>query len=236
MMVLWRRREKLFHKRFDIVCVCSEKDKQLLSNSDRACGVGNGFEVTSLGLPEKHEFISGPVLGFIGNLDYPPNRAGIRWFIEPVLLAIKTRAPGVRLRMVGTGTNTEIGRNTNGIDGLGWITDTAEEMGSWSAMIVPILKGGGTRIKILEAFARRCPVISASIGAYGYDLEDDEEITIADDPVLFTRACIKLLTDKVICKRLIANAYNRYIQDWTWEAQAYKVEEAVNKCLERYYV
>jgi hypothetical protein len=53
---------------------------------------------------------------------------------------------------------------------------------TWSAMIVPIRVGGGTRVKIAQALSRKCPVVSTSLGAFGYNVIDRGEILIANDP------------------------------------------------------
>jgi hypothetical protein len=59
---------------------------------------------------------------------------------------------------------------------LGFVKDAAAEMATWTAMIVPIRFGGGTRVKISEAFVRRIPVVATHLGAFGYDAVDDEQI------------------------------------------------------------
>ena len=64
-----------------------------------------------------------------------------------------------------------------------------------SLVIVPIRIAGGTRIKILEAFACRRPVISTTIGAEGLDLESNKHCIKEDDPEGFAQACVSLLND-----------------------------------------
>lgn len=80
----------------------------------------------------------------------------------------KAKHMNARLRLVGLGTDSEIAREGVDIDGLGWVNDTAEEISTWSMMIMPIHVGGGTRVKIAEAFSRKCPVVATSLGAFGY--------------------------------------------------------------------
>ena len=49
-------------------------------------------------------------------------------------------------------------------------------------LVVPILAGGGTRMKILETVACERPVVSTRCGAEGIDLEVvGEALTITDD-------------------------------------------------------
>ena len=64
----------------------------------------------------------------------------------------------------------------------------------WST--VPLRMGSGTRLKILEAMAAGCAVVSSSVGAAG--LHDDiwQAIEIADGEVDFAQAVLSLLEDE----------------------------------------
>ncbi|MCK5508946.1 MAG: glycosyltransferase family 4 protein [Desulfobacterales bacterium] len=233
MMWTWRRRERLFLKRFDVLCVCSENDRVLFGDDKRIYVVRNGYSVDGISFKQYKININKPRLGFIGKLDYEPNRSGIVWFLGKVWPKIKKEIPNVKLRLVGKGTDGSICSYGKDIDGLGWVSDTSGEIASWSAMIVPIQVGGGTRIKIAEGFARRCPIISTSVGAYGYGLKSGKEAILADSPLAFARACIDVIKDPMLRERLTGSAFQKYIHYWTWEAQASAVEKAVRHCLNR---
>jgi glycosyltransferase involved in cell wall biosynthesis len=60
----------------------------------------------------------------------------------------------------------------------------------------PILSGGGTRLKIIEAAAHARAVVSTTLGAEGLDLKDGLEVLLADDPASLAQACIDLLQDR----------------------------------------
>jgi glycosyltransferase involved in cell wall biosynthesis len=230
MKYIWQRRERLFLKRFDILCVCSEIDRKLFNNPSRVYVVRNGFETVSGGGPAEIDPVA-PRLGFIGGLNYSPNREGIEWFIKKVLPLIKTSLPALKLRLVGADTDGGISTLGADIDGLGRIEDVGYEISTWSAMIVPIRQGGGTRIKVAEGFARRCPVIATSVGAYGYEIENGKEALIADDPVAFSRACVAVLCEPDLRRKLTDNAFYAFSQRYTWEAQEKSIFKAVNHCL-----
>jgi glycosyltransferase involved in cell wall biosynthesis len=166
-------------------------------------------------------------------LDYAPTREGIAWFIEKVWPSVKSAIPSARLRLVGKDADGETRLRGVDIDRLGWVDDVGTEIASWSAMIIPIRQGGGTRIKIAEGFARRCPVISTRFGAYGYSLENGKEAMLADSPKFFSQACIDLIRNTALRKSLTENAYKKYLQYWTWEAQADSIAKAVSHCLSR---
>jgi glycosyltransferase involved in cell wall biosynthesis len=172
-----------------------------------------------------------PRIGFIGLLDYEPNLQGIQWFIKSVWPMVKKNIPGARLRLVGQYSGCETIACGTDIDHLGWVADIGSEIDSWSAMIVPIQQGGGSRIKIAEAIARRCPVISTSIGAYGYDLINRREAILADDPFDFATACIDTINSAALRETITECAFRKYSDNCTWEAQADTVAKAVFHCL-----
>src|SRR5439155_27379068 len=61
--------------------------------------------------------------------------------------------------------------------------------------IVPLLTGGGTRLKILEAAACGVPVVATPVGAEGLDFADGDEIAVASGAPEFAAAIARLLTE-----------------------------------------
>ena len=70
-----------------------------------------------------------------------------------------------------------------------FVESMSTELQRASAVIVPLRSGSGTRIKIIEAFAHRVPVISTSIGCEGLGVRDGEHLLVADTPRAFAAAC-----------------------------------------------
>lgn len=66
----------------------------------------------------------------------------------------------------------------------------------------PILAGGGTRIKIIEAAAYAKPIVATTIGAEGLDFVNGQEIFLRDNAAGFAEACVKLLRDEELGKKL----------------------------------
>jgi glycosyltransferase involved in cell wall biosynthesis len=110
-----------------------------------------------------------------------------------------------------------------GVDVLGWIPDADAEMSRWSLAIVPIHSGAGTRIKIAEAFSRKCPVVSTTYGAYGYDVKDREHVRLADTAADFTAACLELVRSPDLASTTADRAWSLFLERWTWEAIAPRV-------------
>jgi glycosyltransferase involved in cell wall biosynthesis len=223
MSVIWRRRERRLSDRFSRLLVSSDDDRTYLG-SEKVRVLPNGFERP----PSLRRCVVHPRrIGFIGTFRWEPNVEGVQWFCRAVWPLIKRQLPDVRLRLVGD--RTELGNKWGeGVDALGRAEDAASEISTWSAMIVPVRIGGGTRIKVLEGFARHCPVVATRLGAFGYDLRDGEELFLADAPKIFASRCIELIRSPEVAAAMADRAHVRFLKFWTWESYAEIVQTAVN--------
>jgi glycosyltransferase involved in cell wall biosynthesis len=224
-MILWRRNERFLAERFDAVCVCSRPDWEKLNRPEKLFVLPNGFH-SRRKKPVRNPVVP-PHIGFVGTFKYPPNRDGVRWFIENVWPLVLQKFPQTRLRLAGEAGKDFFG--SQNIDTLGWVSDMESETANWSLAIVPVRVGGGTRIKILEAFSRGCPVVSTTLGAYGHDVESGRELLITDSANEFAENCISILANPSEGGRLAENALNKFSENWSWNAYAGRINEIVNK-------
>lgn len=227
---LLRRRERLLLQRFTTLSVCSEADREYLGGDDRIHVIPNGFQRPEF-TPVRATTPASPRIGFIGLYSYAPNLDGVRWFLANCWPKIRQAVPGIRLRLVGKDTDGPLKPTDPDVDALGWVGDPSAEIATWSAMIVPIRFGGGTRIKIAEAFSRRCPAVSTRVGAFGYNVEHGRQLLLADSPEEFSRACIELVRDPTRGVAIADQAWCDFLEKWTWDAIAPKVNAAAEDCL-----
>jgi polysaccharide biosynthesis protein PslH len=227
---IWRRRERTLRERFDVLTVCSEEDRRYLGMKERIHVIPNGSNPTAVRPRGSAEV---PIIGFIGNCEFAPNEDGAKWFIRDVWPMVKREFPRAQLRLVGRGSEGHLKRLGPDIIGLGWLEDPGDEIATWSAMIVPIKVGSGTRVKVAEGFARRCPVVATAIGVFGYDVHDGKEFLLADRADDFASACIRLLRSSDLREALSQRAYERFLERWTWDSFEGAVGTAVQQCLAR---
>lgn len=229
-----KRRELLFRERFTTLSVCSEADRNYLGGGDRIHVIPNGFERPAQE-PVRDPSTNPPRIGFMGLYSYAPNLEGVRWFLQNCWPAIRREVPGIRFRLAGKDTDGALRPNEPDVDVLGWLADAASEIATWSAMIIPIRLGGGTRVKIADAFSRKCPVVSTQLGAFGYDVLDGRELRVVDDndPQAFASKCISLIRDPVSANAMAERAFHAFLEKWTWDAIAPKVWAAAEDCLRR---
>lgn len=228
-MHLSRRRESFWKERFDVLSVCSEADRQYLGGGDHIHVIPNGFE-----RPTKEPVCNSadpPRIGFIGLYSYSPNLEGMKWFLRECWPLVKRAIPNARVRLVGKDTDGPLRPNAPDIDALGYVDDPADEIATWSTLIVPVIHGAGTRVKIAEGFSRKCPVVSTCLGSYGYDVRDGRELLLADDPRKFAAACVSLIRDRAGAKAMAERAYAAFLEKWTWDAIAPRVWAAAEDAL-----
>jgi glycosyltransferase involved in cell wall biosynthesis len=215
----WRRRDALLGDRFNVLAVCSAPDRRYLASIGVRAPVHvipNGFSrpaITPVRQPAQP-----PRIGFIGIFDYAPNLEGLRWFVRECWPIVKRELPDARLRLVGRLSDGPLKPEGSDIDGLGWVADTNAEMATWSSMIVPILMGAGTRGKIAHAFSVKCPVISTTLGAHGYEAHHGRELLLCDTSEAFASACVKLSREPQTGAAIAERAWAMYLQKFTWEA------------------
>ena len=156
------------------------------------------------------------VLLFIGDLSWPPNAEGLRWFASEVWPLVKASSPRALVRVLGRGAPRDLVRRAPEWEYLGEGGDTRPHWAEADAAIVPLRAGGGTRLKILEAAACGVPVLSTSVGAEGLELEPESEILLRDDPPAFADAAVRLLDDAGLRSRIAAAARARVERRYDW--------------------
>jgi hypothetical protein len=231
-MYAWRRREKLLGEQFTVLTVCSEEDRQYLRRL-RVGGsihvIANGFERPQLE-PVRRPVVP-PRVGFIGLFDYFPNRDGIQWFLNRCWPRIKVELPGARLRLAGQDSTGFLNCFSGDIDRLGWLEDPSDEMMTWSVMVVPIRLGAGTRVKIAHGFSLKVPIVSTSLGAYGYGVVDERQIYLADSVEAFSKSCILAIREPEKARLVAERAWSEFIEKWTWDSIRPLVWAAAEDCL-----
>jgi len=227
---MWKRHEARIFERFPAMTVCSRSDLARFGGSERVFLVPNGFDAPS------EAIVRCPVgsvkIGFMGSLEYPPNANGLRWFLRKVWPLILKEKPNAILRVAGRYSDDPEWNQSPNVQGLGWVADSDSEVAGWAMMIVPIFVGGGTRVKISYAFSRKCPVVSTKLGAYGYEVADGRELLLANSASDFASACLCFLKDPDLANRLAHTAWETFLENWTWDANAPQLEKAIRFVLE----
>jgi glycosyltransferase involved in cell wall biosynthesis len=101
---------------------------------------------------------------------------------------------------------------------LGELEDIGDELAGAHVSSAPLRWGGGTRIKILEAFAHGVPVVATSVGCEGLEVSSDTQLLVADDAPGLAVACLSLLRHPERGAALAAAASEVYDRSFHWES------------------
>jgi glycosyltransferase involved in cell wall biosynthesis len=129
------------------------------------------------------------------------NVEGVGRFLSESWPLVRQRIPDASLRLVGAAMSDVLRSRWGAVPGVvpvGPVESLDPEYAAAAACAVPLHEGGGSKIKVLEAFAYRRPVVVTSHGLRGYAhlLKDGESVLLADDPRRFADACTDLLLDQ----------------------------------------
>ena len=128
----------------------------------------------------------GTGLVFTGSMDWRANIDAMEYFIAEIWPLIAAARPDATLTVVGRKVPEQLVARTRSqalpIRFTGFVPDVRPYVQAADAYIIPLRVGGGTRIKVYEAMAMGCPVVSTSIGVEGLPVEDNEHYLCADTP------------------------------------------------------
>lgn len=201
-------------QRADVVLAVSEQDREALRaiTSDDvnitvapiAVDVAHYAPIREARAPQPDRLLT------IGTMFSPPNCEGVAWWLREGYERLRGLRPQVIYDIVGPRPPASLRALASRRPGArlhGYVADPAPFWTGASVLAVPLLSGGGVRVKILEAMASGVPIVSTSVGCEGLGVRDDEHLLIADTPEAFAQACARLLADASLARRLAANAY-----------------------------
>jgi len=169
-----------------------------------------------------------PVIMFLGAMSWAPNASAAEFLASEVLPYVRTRIPDVRLQIVGRDPSDRVKKlgADPAVDVTGAVPDVQPYLAAASLLAVPLSAGGGTRLKILEAFAAGLPVVSTPVGCEGIDAEHGTHLVVADLP-RFGEAVTEALTDSHRLARLATEAKVLAKQRYDWDAIGRTASDAI---------
>ncbi len=170
--------------------VCSEQDQQHL----RRLGFGGRIEVIPNAMPipaQAAPATQEPTVLYLGTYSYMPNREAADRLIRHIWPLIRQEVPEARLIIAGKGPERipSFGSAGPGVAFTGFVDDLDQLYGRSRVVACPIMVGGGTRLKLVEAASYGRPMVSTRIGAEGLHFAAEQEILLRDDDAGFARAC-----------------------------------------------
>ena len=239
----WRREaRKTIHseieiaKRFDeVFCISHTDAEQILK-----CDPGFRYDVLPACIDPsenecKREESLPPMVLFLGTLSYFPNIDGARFFVQRVWPLIRKKSPRAEFHICGHNPDKSLLalQRQPGVKIIGPVDTLCDVLSKCAVFVIPLRIGGGVRLKLIQALAARCAVVSSSIGAEGLNLEADQHLRIADSPQDFAQAVIELLHNDQLRKEMGERGRKQVQREYSPAAVLPKLEKAYLEGLSR---
>jgi len=208
-----------------VICVSGADADVFAPTARRVVVAPNGVDDEFFDVPDIGS--RGDTVLFFGQFTYAPNREGINRFLAegwPVLARLR---PESRLLVAGEGSRELINPNLSAdprVEVLGLVDDIALTVAEARLTLVPIWRGGGTRLKVLEALAAGRPVVGTRLGVSGIGFESGRHGVVAESPAQLGHEAAEILAQPV---RLAAMATEgrRLAAGYRWERALAPAEE-----------
>ncbi|NVO84395.1 glycosyltransferase family 4 protein [Hymenobacter terrestris] len=178
-----RRFEQLVLPRFDAVAAITEPDQQRLRRlgcSEPVVFVPAGVELSRF-RPDPAIRPRPRTLCMLGSFDWLPNQEGLDWLLREVWPEARRQFPELQLHIGGKNMPERFRQlRLPGVTVHGFVESAAAFMQQYELMLVPLLSGGGMRIKIIEGMALGKCILSTTLGAEGIHVKPGFDIVVAD--------------------------------------------------------
>lgn len=232
---LARLEEELCHL-FEVNVVVSELDGQTLQARNPKAHVHvveNGTD-TNYFFPGRSEEEPRSLI-FAGSLDWYPNLSGLHFFVREVWPRVRRQCPNVRLYLAGKNPSRSVfhwARNDPNVVVIADPDDIRPWLARAGVFICPILDGGGTRLKILDAMAMGKPVVSTPVGCEGLRVKHGENILVADTSDDFANEVLRVLQNEPLRQNLGAAGRSLVEKAYDWGIIGEQLEEAYRCALD----
>ncbi len=209
--------------RFSAICASSTIDADTMA---RRHGVSISTVVNGVDVPSTRPLRSstGTRILFVGNLTYPPNVQAALTLAHEIFPAVRQEQSldGTELLLVGPSDHRgpiPVLGSREGVTVAGFVPDLEPIYRASSVVVAPIFHASGTRIKILEAFARGVPVVTTPAGASGLPVRHERHLLIAETASSLAHEVVRLLSDQPLAESLASEAFNLVHDRFSLRAQ-----------------
>ncbi len=215
---------------FSLCTVTSEVERRMLSEfipADTLIRVlPNSINLDTYVRPPMHRVPDSLI--FAGSLRYAANLDAMKWFIDEIFPIIRSKRKNAVLIITGDPGAAHLPISP-GIRQTGAVHNVLDRIAASAVSVAPIRIGGGTRLKILESFAMRTPVVATSKAAEGLDVANRKHLLLADTPEAFANSVLAVLEDPNRSIDWTINAFNLVRAHYDWKILSRNFLEAVDQ-------
>jgi len=225
----FRQVETKLARQSDLIWSNSSEDKRVMANEVS----GKRIEV----IPTIHElhrtgepFESREGVLFVGNLAHRPNEDAVHFFMQEIFPLLQSALPTFTTTIVGDNVSPEIARyNSDRVRITGYLPDIEPFFHTARVFVAPLRFGAGVKGKIGEAMSYGLPVVTTTVGAEGFGLQNGSDAMIVDDPVMFAEAIVRLYSEKELWESLSRNSRSHIEQNFTPKVIAETINNSIRE-------
>jgi glycosyltransferase involved in cell wall biosynthesis len=131
---------------------------------------------------------------FVGDFAYEPNRTALDFLLDQVMPRVWAQLPDAKLRLVGAGLEQPPSDDPR-VEALGFVDELADAYAGVTVAVVPLLQGGGTPLKFVEALAYGLPIVATPRAAAGLAVRDGEHCLLAEGADAYAELLARALRD-----------------------------------------
>lgn len=217
--ISYRQFEEQYLCSYDQVITCSAEDASRLAarfpQLSLSCHVPQTTDDVELNVKSANGIFR---FLFIGNFDYPPNRDAVEFLLDDILPLLQARSrTRFEILLVGSGILPRRVRHRlpPEIRYIGAVPEATPWYQQADAVLAPVRFGGGTSLKVLEAFAFARPLVATHCAVRGVSVTDEVDVLLADNAVLFATQCCRLIDDSMLRSELVRNARTLYSSNYS---------------------
>lgn len=187
-----------------------------ISEIDRQFFLSNGYKGPSVvipaGMPEVSLADSYPEPEYnsvfhLGSMDWRPNQEGVTWFLKKAWPLVSAKNLAITMYLAGRRMPESFCQyGSENVKIVGEVSNAMSFIMSKNLMVVPLLSGGGMRVKIIEGMAAGKTIISTHIGAEGIGCEHGKNILLADTPEEMASWIVRCIEDRAFSEAISQKA------------------------------
>ncbi|MDT8887878.1 glycosyltransferase [Aquirufa sp. LEPPI-3A] len=194
-------------RKFDTIITYNYKDLEILEKFNFPVSFLSPF----YNLWHTNEDVIKDGILFWGALYREENYLSIFWFLDNVWDSILIKNPSLKFYIVGGGLSSKNAikiKKYNNVVLTGYVLEPSLYFKKSFCMVVPLFKGAGIKIKVLESFASSVPVISTSVGIEGIPVNDLKHCSVCDNASDFVCAISNFVSNENLRQNIVNEAHD----------------------------
>lgn len=232
--------EKKYCPQFQTNITCSDLDSERFENFIPQASfktIPNGVDTEFFKPANKPP--AAKRLIFIGTLDWYPNTRAVQYLAHKVWPLLKDKHPDMQVDIIGSkppADLVELAKKDDRFNVHGFVDDLTPYLEQATVYVCPIDDGGGTKLKLLDAFAAGKAVVAHPVACEGLYVTDDKNVLLADTPQKYVEAIERLITDATFREKIEKNARQHAVDNFSFAsigkqlADHYVQTKANHKC------